>query len=286
MLKSQLAIAALAAVSTTAILQTPAPASPAAGEWQTDYGAVSLTQSGNGPGVTGSYENGASEIEGRMADGVLEGFWFEPRSGQRCDRAMNGTYYWGKLRFDFSSDFTRFEGLWSYCDQPVSRAWDGDLGNLLGFGSSGSANGNGYLALPGLGSCSALENNIFSPVGEGGRRFNLVFRPADGQFASVAYNADLIDVSNGGRGPIESFEQTMSMGRGASYLRIKDAQSASEQEASFPLYFFDASLRETSPEASKYMVVGNLGYHDYYNHAGSRDREGHPGDVMWERRCR
>ena len=54
-----------------------------------------------------------------------------------------------------------------------------------------------------------------------------------------------------------------------------------------PLSFFDGSLRESAPEDSKkYMGVGNLGYHDYYNNPGSRDNEGYLGDVMWERRCR
>jgi len=283
MLKFQFATAALAILAATVTLPAPAQASPPAGEWQTTYGALSLMQSGNGPGVTGSYEKGNSQIEGRMADGVLEGFWYEPSSAQKCDRPVNGTDYWGKLRFEFSPDFTSFEGLWSYCDKAVSRNWDGDQGNLLGFGADSASGGNGPLALPALGSCSALENNVFSPVGEDGSRFNLAFRLADGQYASVIHDVELTHSSGANsRGPIALFQHTVSMGRGASYLQLNDG----ERSESFPLYFFDASLRETGPEDSRYMVVGNLGQYDYYSNPGSRDRDGYLGDVMWERRCR
>lgn len=288
MLKSTLATATLFAVSVAALVPISAQASPPAGEWQTDYGPLSLMQSENGPGVTGSYQKGYSQIEGRLAaDRVLEAQWFKPNSAQKCDRPYNGTYYWGQLRFEFSLDFTTFEGLWSYCDQEVSRNWDGDQGNLLGFGAdaafAGSNGGNGPLTLPPLGSCSALDNNIFSPVGEDGSRFSLSFRLSEGQYASVMHDVELNHSSGANsRGPIAFFQHTVSMGRGASYLQLNDGQN----NESFPLYFFDASLQESGPEDSKYMVVGSLGSYDYYSNSGSRDLDGYLGDVMWERRCK
>ena len=94
-----------------------------AGQWRTSEGVMTLTQ--NGRAVTGNYTNDGGEIVGEMNDNVLEGWWIENSSNERCAAPKNGRYYWGRIRFTFSGE--RFAGTWSYCDKPATvNPWTGE----------------------------------------------------------------------------------------------------------------------------------------------------------------
>lgn len=56
-------------------------------------------------------------------NGNIDGYWVEGKSARRCNRAIDGSNYWGR----FVADMTRngFAGRWSYCDDPPDRAWNG-----------------------------------------------------------------------------------------------------------------------------------------------------------------
>jgi hypothetical protein len=94
------------------------------GKWRSSEGEVTLTQSGRA--VQGGYNNDGGEIVGEMNGNVLEGYWIENSSGERCATAKNGRYYWGRIRWTFESG--KFVGNWSYCDKPVAGGggWSGE----------------------------------------------------------------------------------------------------------------------------------------------------------------
>ena len=80
----------------------------------------------NGRAVTGSYSSDGGEIAGEMNGNVLEGWWIENGSNERCATARNGRHHWGRVRWTFDGD--RFAGTWSYCDKPVASGggWNGE----------------------------------------------------------------------------------------------------------------------------------------------------------------
>lgn len=119
------------------------------GKWRTSEGEMTLSQSGRA--VTGRYTNDNGEIVGELIGNVLEGWWIENSSNQRCATPRNGRYYWGRIRFTFSGN--RFTGSWSYCDSPVPSQinWTGErIGAAPAAGSRpavSSAPAAGYLRL-------------------------------------------------------------------------------------------------------------------------------------------
>ncbi|MFN3593946.1 MAG: hypothetical protein ACK4TK_04610 [Thiobacillaceae bacterium] len=101
----------------------PGGAVNVAGQWRTSEGVMTLTQ--NGRVVVGHYTNDGGEIVGEMHDNVLEGYWIENGSAERCPSARNGRHHWGRIRFTFSGE--RFSGTWSYCDKPATgNSWTGE----------------------------------------------------------------------------------------------------------------------------------------------------------------
>ena len=95
-----------------------------AGKWRSSEGEVTLTQSGRA--VKGGYANDGGEIVGEMNGNVLEGYWIENGSNERCASAKNGRYHWGRIRWTFEAG--KFTGTWSYCDKPVASGggWSGE----------------------------------------------------------------------------------------------------------------------------------------------------------------
>jgi hypothetical protein len=76
--------------------------------------------------VKGGYTSDGGEIVGEMNGNVLEGYWIENSSGERCATAKNGRHHWGRIRWTF--DGGKFVGNWSYCDKPVAGGggWTGE----------------------------------------------------------------------------------------------------------------------------------------------------------------
>lgn len=98
------------------------PAYNVAGRWRTSEGEMTLTQQGGS--VRGNYTNDGGEVVGQMSGNVLEGFWIENGSSERCATAKNGRFHWGRIRYVFEGG--KFTGQWSYCDKPLSGAWTGE----------------------------------------------------------------------------------------------------------------------------------------------------------------
>jgi hypothetical protein len=91
------------------------------GGWNTNFGAMSLGQSGQS--VTGDYSTN-DELTGTLQGNVLTGYWIQGNSAQQCQSQLYGSSYWGKLQFVFNGD--SFQGNWSYCDQTTwSGVWTG-----------------------------------------------------------------------------------------------------------------------------------------------------------------
>lgn len=61
-----------------------------------------------------------------MNGNVLEGYWIENGSSERCATAKNGRHHWGRIRWTFEGN--RFTGSWSYCEKPVAGGggWNGE----------------------------------------------------------------------------------------------------------------------------------------------------------------
>jgi hypothetical protein len=96
------------------------------GDWDTEWGALILTQ--EGPDVTGSYPSyDGGRVIGVMADMVFTGHWLQNESSQSCGQVRDGTAYWGRLILTFDNEGTAFAGRWSYCDAEPSGTWDGSL---------------------------------------------------------------------------------------------------------------------------------------------------------------
>ena len=95
-----------------------------AGKWKTTYGTMTLSV--NGTRVSGTYDSDGGEITGIMRGHVFDGYWIENHSAHRCNRPMNGRYYWGRLVMNFDPASGAFSGNWGYCDNaPSTSGWNG-----------------------------------------------------------------------------------------------------------------------------------------------------------------
>ena len=95
------------------------------GTWKTSFGSMVFGPPAQGRSVRATYGTDSS-LSGTLASRVLDGVWVQPQSGRRCATPYEGSYYWGRLRFEFSADWQSFQGGWSYCDEAVgSSGWSG-----------------------------------------------------------------------------------------------------------------------------------------------------------------
>jgi hypothetical protein len=76
-----------------------------AGIWDTTFGQMIITQSGNK--ITGTYTHDNGKIEGTLNGNVLIGKWSETPSYNPPNDA-------GEIKFIFSKDFKSFTGYWKY----------------------------------------------------------------------------------------------------------------------------------------------------------------------------
>jgi hypothetical protein len=96
------------------------------GKWETSEGLMTFSQSGNSVAAVYSQDNG--HITGTFINNVLDGYWYEDSSAQRCSAPRNNgagqaTYYWGGIKLQFNND--KFVGTWGYCDSSVGHPWSG-----------------------------------------------------------------------------------------------------------------------------------------------------------------
>lgn len=80
--------------------------------YQTEWGEMTLTQSGTQ--VTGTYTHENGKIKGVLNGKTLTGTWTQ----------TGGKH--GKFRFEFNDDFSSFTGKWNHNDaQPTRVGWNG-----------------------------------------------------------------------------------------------------------------------------------------------------------------
>ena len=114
-----------------------APAAPdISGSWDTTYGPLvfSVTDIRDAQGnVTGKaaeapYRSEGGTVSGELRGSILDGYWHEPHSSNRCSTQRRGTYYWGRIRFTFNPGADAYDGVWGYCDEAPERGWTGTRG--------------------------------------------------------------------------------------------------------------------------------------------------------------
>jgi len=88
------------------------------GTWNTDWGEMQLSQSGEG--VTGTYEYNNGEIEGSASGNVLTGTWSKSPSYAEPNDL-------GSFEFTMSDDQMSFTGNWKYASCDWNSDWDGTL---------------------------------------------------------------------------------------------------------------------------------------------------------------
>lgn len=79
------------------------------------------------PDCLGYYDGWVSVIYLADTDGagLFTGYWVTSVSGRSCDREIEGSPYWGRVRFQFDATADSWTGLWGFCDDPPDRIWDG-----------------------------------------------------------------------------------------------------------------------------------------------------------------
>lgn len=95
------------------------------GIWETSEGLMELQQEGDK--VVGVYAD-ESRIVGKFtSETIFEGHWVEQHSNQACVTEIEGSLYWGAIRFEFETPARdNFTGTWQYCeDASTADSWDG-----------------------------------------------------------------------------------------------------------------------------------------------------------------
>ena len=101
--------------------------------WETDEGLLSLMRAPDTETIRGVYFHPVrtNEVRGkivashisRRTAATLTGFWFQPVSDKKCNFEKNGTYYWGRMAFQFKGN--SFKGIWGYCGDEADYSWNG-----------------------------------------------------------------------------------------------------------------------------------------------------------------
>ena len=101
MIRKALAVIAAAVVGlATASVYAGDPPVSMSGKWNTDFGLAEISEDGDN--VTGSYPFESGKIFGTRSGNRLTGQWIQSISTAKCNTAVNGSYYHGRLVFDFA----------------------------------------------------------------------------------------------------------------------------------------------------------------------------------------
>ncbi len=103
----------------------PAPTSQLGAVYGTSEGEWTTGSMGNGQ-YRGPYSTDSGRIIGSLNGTTFTGVWVERHSSRKCSTEKDGSFYWGRLQFNFSDDFYTFSGKWGYCDTPpTAGGWAG-----------------------------------------------------------------------------------------------------------------------------------------------------------------
>ena len=87
----------------------------------TSWGTVKFRDDPNA-GVSGKYPVDEGRIIGSLQGSALEGYWVESDAKQKCDRARDQSFYWGRIKLVFNDELSAFSGNWSRCNEPLDSA--------------------------------------------------------------------------------------------------------------------------------------------------------------------
>ena len=106
--------------------------------YDTDFGQVVLERFDR-EGAAGRYSGTASDrSDAGTFDGAVqpaddqatghdrvEGYWHAQTSSQRCGSQRNGTYYWGRIQFNFLRENDDYIGFYGHCEGTALDGWSG-----------------------------------------------------------------------------------------------------------------------------------------------------------------
>ena len=98
-------------------------------EYNSTYGRLVLNRISSNH-WKGTYQNGQGLVYGSIRNNVFNGHWIRRNGGtKRCRYQINGSNYWGHVKFIFSStptNSTNFRGSWYQCnDTAEASPWTG-----------------------------------------------------------------------------------------------------------------------------------------------------------------
>ncbi len=106
---------------------TAEPRYDVSGTWPNtkDFGVMRLVHYEDGH-VTGEYGDDEGRFfQARIKGMVLDGYWVEKKSKERCNSSKDGSHYWGRVRMQFSADAKSLKGSWGYCNNHPTNTWNG-----------------------------------------------------------------------------------------------------------------------------------------------------------------
>ena len=95
------------------------------GSWRTNYGELSLTQSGRH--IAGTY-GGNGGLTGEVDGNTVTGYWERSGPTVLCPTERDGTRWWGRFVWTVNEANTAFAGANSACEaepRPPVNAWSG-----------------------------------------------------------------------------------------------------------------------------------------------------------------
>ena len=126
------------------------------GEWLAYNGRLALVRLDDGE-YQGNYDgNGALSLWGRLEGRSFVGHWSAPHAPKACAEERFKSRFWGVIRFTFDSDFRRFAGDWSYCEE--TRASGDWVGERAGIGPEAAAEALPHSALTALSEAGAQQD--------------------------------------------------------------------------------------------------------------------------------
>ena len=93
--------------------------------WESSQGDMGLLRTEDGRLVGFYIPNDRGRLLLELKGNVASGYWVENESRQRCDSERDGSFHWGRIRWEFNQEMTAFSGWWSYCEAESGDAWTG-----------------------------------------------------------------------------------------------------------------------------------------------------------------
>ncbi|MFV1962500.1 MAG: hypothetical protein ACC658_11810 [Acidimicrobiia bacterium] len=86
-------------------------------------------------GVTAHVGKETGRLVGTIRGSIIEGYWVEAGSSEKCSTSKDGSYHWGRIVATLEASGRRFNGKWGYCDENPTREWTGTCSGSVGAGN-------------------------------------------------------------------------------------------------------------------------------------------------------